>query len=175
MNRYSGILETWKQALIVERARCWRLQQADLEDAQQIIAPKLLRFCYDPKRGTGQEESAIRAIIDTELMKLYRNKKRAEIRFKKLCNKKAIPTKDDYVESKQNNDTYAITLNFDVHAVLNTLTEDERRVCRMLSEGHSYQDISYELGTTKYNIQETIDYIRQRFLDAGFSPEWFTL
>ena len=60
----------------------------------------------------------------------------------------------------------------DLAAVLDTLEEPERQVCKMLVAGHSVSDIAQELDSSWFVVNGTINRVRQTFEKAGLE-QWF--
>ena len=176
MNRYEGVLEDWKQDVILERARRRGLRGPELEDAQQTIVPYVQNFKYDPAKSNGATEAnALRVMIDNQLAFMHRSKVRAGKHLKKLCDLKAIRTTKDFIEPRQNNETYQSTLKFDIQAILKNLTQNKRVICSHLSKGLSRVDVAEEMGISRNEVNQEIEQIRDEFVKHGFSMEWFNL
>ena len=65
----------------------------------------------------------------------------------------------------------SIEQTMDVESILSQLPEFERRVGRMLTEGHTITLITRELRVGRQCVEDAVDAIRERLSEAGFGDE----
>jgi len=163
-NDYGTLVEKWKVDLIVARAKRQGLRDHEIEDAQQDIILDILAFEYAPEKSNGAAEATVlTALIDKKLMFMKRGMARRKKHEDRYCDiQGAVGEYVDPVLCDEGEQDH-ISMAMDVGAGVESLDERERIVCKALTAGKSRVSIARKLGLTRYQLDEIINGIRQRF------------
>ncbi len=158
---YDGVLEGWKVKLALKRARRMGFRDDELDDVIQELALKLVDVEYDASHANGAtEKTMLTSVIDRQLC----NMRRSAARRQDLEQQVAIPADATYDDSD-------VQLRMDVETVLETVDDEQCRVCELLSQGHSTAAIAKELGCGWHTVDRIVHDIRGKFEAQGFGEE----
>ena len=158
---YDGVLESWKVKLALQRARRMRFRDDELDNVIQELVLKMLDVEYDADHANGAtERTMLTSVIDRQLCKM----RRSEARRQDLEEQVAIPADATYDDSD-------VQLRMDVETVLESVDDEQRRVCDLLSQGYSKAAIAKELDCGWHTIDRIIHDVRGRFESQGFGEE----
>lgn len=166
-NSYTGMVESNVTRLIVSRARRLHLSGDEIDDLQQQIVPKVARFQFDAQRSNGASHTtALTSVIDRQVKTYLRTRRRYRRRIQLLsaepgryatrlmgCHEAAPPEPVD--------------LRLDLEAAMARLSQRDREICRLLSEGWAVLPIAKRLHCGRDTIGRAIARIRQTFIAAG--------
>lgn len=166
-NDYGDLIARWKVDLIGMRARYFGFSHDDVPDLQQVIVSQLLQLKFAPDRPNGAaEKTFIITVIDRQLLKIKRNRKRevrrANYEMRSLDDPKLT---ENAFFARQNPD--AIDLRLDIGSALPGLTAIERRLCNALSQGCSQAEIARSTGRSKAAISGDVKKLREKFWQWG--------
>ncbi len=157
---YDGVVEPWKVALIVARAKRMGFRRDEIHDVQQQMILDVVGFRFDPARSNGaQESTALQALIDNQLKKMCRTTARHRARMDRLSRE---PIPEVYFPEHER--------ALEVRTAVAALPEREQAVCRALVEGYSKPDIAGKLGCGWHTVDRIVRHIRQRFEENGLDP-----
>ena len=169
-NSYSGVLEDWKVALILERARGKGFRQDELDDVQQEVALAVIGFHFDPAKANGASEAAVlRVLIDKQLTFIQRGCARAKNRVKKYQELHGATANGGAPPAVEPDHAEALALSMDVQGVMAKLSPKEKAVCAELAKGAPLKEIAKALGYSRYEVQMLIGRIREQFEEAGMT------
>jgi len=135
------------------------IQPADRQDIEQegLIACRRALPYFDPTRASLR--TFVEHVVRAHLISLSRARR---------CRPHFQPLSDDQL-SAGNDWAYEIELRSDVHRVLGSLPDTDRRIALLLME-HSPSRASRMLGVARSTVYKCIYRLRVRFTTAGFSP-----
>ena len=158
---YDGVLERWKVNLALRRAKRFGFRDDELDDVMQELTLTLMGVEYDAANENGAtEKTVLTSVIDRQLCKM----RRANARREGLEQQVALSGDETY-------DDADVKRRLDVEAVVQTLGAQQRRVCDLLSQGHSKSAIARELGCGWHAVDRVVCGIRGRFEEHGFGEE----
>lgn len=167
----SRTIETWKLDLIRERAKHFRLQPADVDDAVQEIAIEILGFEYRPDPlNPATEETVLRSLVDNHLKMRHRSESRYQRRMEHLRQSKRSPqrsTLDSTGSIQEPSYSESLSRTNDIRAAMDSLDPPEREVCELLSEGNSVAEIAQLLGCSKTTVRLHLAKVREVFQGLG--------
>ena len=149
-NEYGGLIARWKVDLIRARAKRLYFREDEIDDLEQIIVQQLLETDFDPDvAGGASERTFVIAVIDRQLLKVKRNRRRD----KRRVNYESVSLDDENFFTEKAFFALARAerhdLRLDVQQALIGLTPAERAICEALSQGHSQADIARSTGCSK--------------------------
>lgn len=153
VNRYDGLLESWKVRLIVSRAKRLGFRRHDLEDVQQELALDVIAFRYDPSKGAA-EPTALTSMIDNRLKAIRRRSWRYAMRVTSAGDGPQLEVL--LVDGQAD-------LRLDVLTVMATLSATELAICLRLIQGQSVRQIARHLKRGWHWVDRIIKGIRGRF------------
>ena len=167
----SRTIETWKLDLIRERAKHFRLQPADVDDAVQEIAIELMDFewKFDPE-NPATEKTAFTVVIDNKLKTLRTSEQRFQRRMEQVRHSKRSPqrnTLDSTGSIQEPSYSESLSRTNDIWAAMDSLDPPEREVCELLSEGNSVAEIAQLLGCSKTTVRLHLAKVREVFQGLG--------
>jgi len=158
---YEGMLDRWKVRLALRRARRMGFRDDELDDVMQELALTLAGVEYDPANANGATEmTVLTAVIDRQLRKM----RRADGRRQWHEERASLFGDETY-------DDADVKRRLDVETVVGMLDQRQRRVCDLLSRGHSKSAIARELGCEWHTVDRIVREIRRRFEEHGFGEE----
>ncbi len=150
--------------LIESRAFRMGVRGAALDDAVTDVMPHALSFQYDASRSNGaSRKTALIAVIDRQLLANRRREQRYQ-----NCLKRAREEIGRHDETTYEDQT---ELPLDMAEGLNSLNDEERRVCELLSQGSSISEVATYLGCDWHTVQHRVARIRTKFTALGLN-EW---
>ncbi len=164
-------IDTWKLDLIRERAKHYRLQPADVDDAIQEIAIELLDFewTFDPE-NPATEKTALTVVIDNKLKTLRTSEQRFQNRMERVRQSKRSPqrsTLDSNGSIQEPSYRESLSRTNDIRTAMAALDLPEREICELLSEGHSVAEIARRLGCSQTSVRTHMATVRERFQELG--------
>ena len=166
-NDYDDLIAKWKVDLIGMRARYFGFSRDDVPDLQQVIISQLLQLKFAPDKPNGAaEKTFIITVIDRQLLKIKRNRKR-EVRRANYETRSLddLNLTENAFSTLQNPD--ALDLRLDIGSALPGLTALERRICKALSQGGSQAEIARSTGRSKATISGDVKKLREKFRQWG--------
>lgn len=155
-NDYTGVIDPTLATLIRRRGKRARLNNADIEDLQQIVAPKLAQARFDPQRAA---VTLAVTIIDRQIRSMLRTRysRRKHIhRMIGAARPQQAPAGLD-----------AVDLRLDLDSALRTLSPRHQEICQGLLRGLSKRAIAAQLGCSAGSVDSVISRIRRKFAAAG--------
>lgn len=157
-NSYEGVLEGWKVELIRQRALRSGFRSQDLDDVVQQSVLVVMGFRFDEARSNGAAEATVlTAIVDRQLRMIRRCAMRERRRIERTAN--SVHT------------TYELAFHQEVvsavRCALAGASPLDRRVCSLLADGHSTNDIAERFGMSWHTIDAAVRRIRRRFERCG--------
>lgn len=167
-NDYAGLIEGWKNELIVARARRRGFARHDLEDIQQEVILPVLEFEFLEEKSNGAtEQTALTALIDRRVTDVLRKNIRRKQQHDTYVNERSYLDRDQAEESHARE----IDTQLDVRVVVEKLPPLERSICTALASGVSWSRIVRLLGISRNKADAVFERIRARFVDAGFGEK----
>lgn len=164
-------IETWKLDLIRERAKHFRLQPADIDDAVQEIAIEILGFEYRPDpENPATEETVLRSLVDNLLKMRHRSESRYQRRMERVRQSKRSSqrsTLDSNGSIQEPSYCESLSRTNDIRAAMDSLDPTEREVCELLSDGNSVAEIAQLLGCSKTTVRVHLAKVRELFQELG--------
>ena len=158
---YDGVLEDWKVKLALRRARRMGFRDDELDDVIQDLVISLMDIEYDAEHANGaSEKTMLTSVIDQQLYKMRRANYRRE------CLEQSIALSGD--ETYDNAD---VERRMNVESVVDTLDDQQRQVCELLSQGCTKAAIAEKLGCSWYVVEQIMSDIRTQFEERGFGEE----
>ena len=157
MPTYDGVIEKWKEDLIITRAKMLGFRAHELPDALQEVVLELLNFNYDPNHANGAtEKTVLTTVIDNHLRKMKRSATRYRAHLERL-GEGATGLSRDTVDPRA----------IDIASAVAELTKREQAVCRGLADGLSKTQIARELGCGWHTVDRIIRRLRTQFKELG--------
>ena len=168
--KYDGLIEEGKVRLIAARARRYKFKEDEIADLKQQIVPELLNVKFDPDIVSGAKESTfIIAVIDRQLKKIMRNRKRnkrrANYEASSLDNEEDIFNQSSYYSMQP---MERVEHCIDLERAMVGLSAEEKEICKRLDEGYSQEDIAKEMGKSKAAMSNKVKKLREKFTRRGF-------
>ena len=158
---YDGVLERWKIKLALRRARRMGFRDDELDDVIQDLVISLMDIKYDSDRANGaSEKTMLTSVIDQQLYKMRR------LNYRRVCLEQSVALCGD--ETYDNSD---IERHMEVESVVDTMDEQQRRVCELLSRGCNFWKIAQELDCSWHTVAMIVSDIRAQFEEHGFGEE----
>lgn len=166
-NRYTGMVEPKLARLIVSRARRMHLRPDEIDDLQQQLVPTLASFEFDEDRSNGASlTTALTSVIDRQIKAHLRAKRRYRKRLARIhANPGRYATR--VVARSIPAPPEPLDLRLDLQEAMAKLSERDREICRLLSEGWAVKPIARELGCDRDTVNRAIVRIRETFIAAG--------
>jgi DNA-directed RNA polymerase specialized sigma24 family protein len=162
-NKYDTVLDQSKVAWINSRARRMGFHRQDLDDVQQQVSLALLHFTFDPAKANGAtERTAITAVIDRQLRKMRRTRRR---HADELSGSENIP--DDLIDPTASASLQCVGQATDIDIAMQKLCPTAKVICQHLAQGQSINEISRRLGVSWHTVDRMIANIRQSFEQVG--------
>lgn len=155
-NDYTSVISPDLVSLIRRRGKRARLSAADIEDLQQIVAPKLAKARFDPQRNA---TALAMTIIDRQVHSMVRTR----YRDRKVIAQQVREAHPQITPPE----VAAVDLRLDVESMMRRLSPRDRRVCEGLLQGLPKRTIAAHLGCTTETVDCAIVRIRRKFADAG--------
>lgn len=165
INTYGDLLPEWKHKLIIQRARARGVPPEDLAEVQQEVILAVLGYEHDPSKGA-TEKSALYLVIDRQITMYQRSHARRLGLHERYCADQGIADTEPTVPSGQSNHE----LHMDLQALIGQLSPIEQAVCAGLADGHPVSGLVTRLGVSRYEVDQTIGRIQDRFRKAGLAP-----
>jgi len=169
-NDYGGLIERWKVDLIRVRARRLYFRNDEIDDLEQIIVRELLKTDFKPDAAGGSSERTfVIAVIDRQLMKVKRDRRRDVRRV----NQESRSLDDERVFTEKNFLSLSRTdkhdVRLDVKEALLKLTPAQRAICRALGEGYTQAEIARMTGRSKAAVCAEVKKLAEKFRKWGLS------
>lgn len=159
-NTYEGVLEEWQVELIRTRARRRGVRGQDLDDAVQQVAIAVTRCPFDQSRSSGASETTVlTAIADRQLAMMWRRETRERQRIEAV----AVSRDATY---QQTSSTEVVAL---VQRAVGELRSSDRRICGLLADGHSTNEIAEQCGVSWHTADAAIKRIRHHLANCGLA------
>ena len=153
MPSYDGIIEEWKVELIIGRAKKHGIKPHEIPDVLQECVLAVLDVKYDDAHVSGAtERTLLVAIVDNLIRKMKRTERRYQMHVERLGE-----TASEF--SSEEIDIQAL----EVADIIETLTPQEKMVCKGLAEGASKAQIAKELGCDWHTVHNVVQRLRQHF------------
>ncbi len=163
-NNYEPVIAKWKSDLITARAKRMGFDGHELLEAQQELVLHVARFRHEPARSNGaSENTALTSVIDRCLKALRRAGSRYKKHLGRACNQRAnriMSCTDPY-----SMDSHLLAL--DVRQAMSRLTPRAQKVCALLGQGESVDQIAQTLGCGWHTVRRIIEEVRAQFQAVG--------
>lgn len=167
-NRYTGIVESTIERLIVSRARRLRIAADEIDDLQQKIVPMLAEFQFDEARSNGATpRTVMTAMIDRQLKAHLRAKRRYDDRIERVRQTSRSQAGISATWPNRVSTSDPVDLKLDLENATAALSERDRRICHGLSRGETQKSIAERLGIGRDTVARAILRIRAAFTAAG--------
>jgi len=155
---YRGVLESWKVDVIIARAKQMGFRGSNLDDVQQEIILKAMRFRFDAAKSNGAMEStAFIAVIDNYLKEMIRSETRYRLHLEQM----RATLKESYDPTPTDHKF------LDIQGAIAVLSPREQDVCNLLGLGYSIHEIAKMRVWGWHTVERLIDNIREKFEEAG--------
>jgi RNA polymerase sigma factor (sigma-70 family) len=160
-NNYAGIVPPEVLKLIASLAKRYRVPIDELDDLQQTIIPLLTEFRFDPAIANGATPlTAMTAVIDRQIKAYLRANRRHQKRLERIQNENALKVANGMQSESPD-------LRLDLEQALLQLSENDRQICKALSQGETVTAIAEQLNCGRDTIMRAIARIRDVFESAG--------
>ncbi|MFA4974803.1 MAG: hypothetical protein WC683_19555 [bacterium] len=169
-NDYGDLIERWKVDLIRVRARRLYFRKDEIDDLEQIIVQELLKTNFKPgAEGGSSERTFVIAVIDRQLMKVKRDRRRDVRR----ANYESLSLEDKGVFTEKNffslSRTETHEAKLDVKQALMDLSPAQRAICRALGEGRTQAEIARMTGRSKAAVCADVRKLAEKFRKWGLN------
>ena len=161
-NDYGNLIEKWKVELIERRARRLGFKDHEIPDLEQEIVLELLEFRF--KEGPASESTLVTRIIDLQLFKILRSRKRDLRRANYEKAPVELLTDRSYFSMSEVTRT---NLRLDIEAAMAGLSPEEEKICKALRRGENQASIARTLGKSRSRICEMVQGLRARLQRWG--------
>jgi RNA polymerase sigma factor (sigma-70 family) len=161
-NDYGNLIPYWKVGLVRSRARRFGFRSDELPDLEQVIVPELIKAPFDPDAPGASEQTFVIKVIDRQLMKIKRDRRRQVRRgdyesesLDEIAHTEEASASLGRMEPNE--------LQLDVRQVVAGLTPVQQDICRALAEGQTQAEIALRTGRSKAAICEEVKRLRKTF------------
>jgi len=165
-NDYGSLIARWKVDLIRSRARKFNFRNDEVPDLEQTIVPELVKAPFDPNALDADERTFVIAVIDHQLMKVKRDRRR-KVRqgdYESESLEEIIFTERASLALGR---TEPHDLKLDVQQAMATLTPVQKEICQALAEGCTQAEIARRTGRSKAALCKAVKRLRNKFRECG--------
>ena len=154
--------------MVRSRARRFGFRADELPDLEQTIVRELIKAPFDPDAPGASERTFVIAVIDRQLKKVRRDRRRDIRRVNYEAESLEEITYTDMASPALIRlESHEVTL--DVRQAVAGLTPVQKDICRALAEGYSQAEIAQRTGRSKTAICEEVKRLRKTFRDLGLA------
>lgn len=158
VKNYKGVIDPRIIASLITKAKRLSLPEHMIEDVIQDFVAEILTFNYDSAKSNGASQiTAILAIFEHKIIDIVRR----------------IDLEKDFLEQEshrvvtERDELRSLQMSMDIESALDVLSITERRICMMLANGMSINEIAARQNTRNKKIANMVSRIRAKLTNMN--------